>query len=113
VALRREPGVKNTPEAIAKALEGDYRQEHLFALKQAGKLSDFSHRQREACDRQIERHLRTFKVKVDPVLHPLPPAKRRGKKPIGNQSFVDLRTELYRVSGIDFTQIPGLEALTV
>ena len=44
----REPGVKNTPEAITKALEGDYRQEHLFALKQAVKLSDFSHRQREA-----------------------------------------------------------------
>ena len=38
LALMREPGVKNTPEAIAKALEGDYRQEHLFALKQAVKL---------------------------------------------------------------------------
>lgn len=35
LALMRERGVKNTPEAIAKALEGDYRQEHLFALKQA------------------------------------------------------------------------------
>ena len=29
------------------------------------------------------------------------------------QSFVDLRTELYRVSGIDFTQIPGLDVVTV
>ena len=47
----REPGVKNTSEVIAKALEGDYRQEHLFALKQAVELYDFYHRQIEACDR--------------------------------------------------------------
>ncbi len=113
LALMRERGVKNTPEAIAKALEGDYRQEHLFALKQAVELYDFYHRQIEACDREIERHLYTFEVKVDSALHPLPPSKRKGKKPIGNQSFVDLRTELYRVSGIDFTQIPGLDALTI
>jgi len=89
------------------------RQEHLFALKQAVELYDFYHRQIEACDREIERHLRTFEVKADPTEHPLAPQKRRGKKPIGNQSFIDLRTELYRVSGIDFTQIPGLDALTV
>jgi transposase len=113
LALMRERGVKNTPEAIAKALEGDYREEHLFALKQAVELYDFYHRQIEACDLEIERHLRTFEVKVDPALQPLPPPKRKGKKPIANQSFVDLRTELYRVSGIDFTQIPGLDALTV
>ena len=113
LALMREPGVKNTSEVIAKALEGDYRQEHLFALKQAVELYDFYHRQIEACDGEIERHLRTFEAKVDPVQNPLPKQKKRGKKPIGNQSFVDLRTELYRMSGIDFTQIPGLDALTV
>ena len=113
LALMREPGVKNTPETIAKALEGDYRQEHLFALKQAVELYDFYHRQIEACDREIERYLHTFTTKVDLVQNPLPRSKRKGKKPVKNQSFVDLRTELYRVSGIDFTQIPGLDALTV
>jgi len=109
----REPGVKNTSEVIAKSLEGDYRQEHLFALRQAVELFDFYHRQIQACDREIERHFRTFDAKVDLMQNPLPKQKKRGKKPIGNQSFVDLRTELYRMSGIDFTQIPGLEALTV
>jgi transposase len=113
LALMREPGVKNTAEIIAKSLEGDYRQEHLFALKQAVELYDFYHRQIQACDREIERHLHTFEVKADPTLHPLPRSKRKGKKPIANQSFVDLRTELYKISGIDFTQIPGLDALTV
>ncbi len=111
LALMREPGVKNTPEAIAKALEGDYRQEHLFALKQAVELYDFYHRQIEACDREIERYLQTFETKVDPAQNPLPKQKR--KKEARYQSFVDLRTELYRVSGIDFTQIPGLDVVTV
>jgi transposase len=111
LALMRERGVKNTPEAIAKALEGDYRQEHLFALKQAVELYDFYHRQIEACDREIERYLHTFEAKVDPVQNPLPKQKR--KKEMRYQSFIDLRTELYRVSGIDFTQIPGLDVVTV
>jgi transposase len=111
LALMRERGVKNTPEAIAKALEGDYRQEHLFALKQAVELYDFYHHQIEACDREIERYLHTFEAKVDPVQNPLPKQKR--KKEMRDQSFVDLRSELYRVSGIDFTQIPGLDVVTV
>ena len=113
LALMREPEVKNTPEVIAKALEGDYRREHLFALKQAVELYDFYHQQIEACDREMEHYLHTIEAKVNPVQNPLPKQKKRGKKPIGNQSFVDLLTELYRISGIDFTQIPGLDALTV
>jgi transposase len=103
LALMREPGVKNTSEVIAKALEGDYRQEHLFALKQAVELYDFYHREIEACDREMERYLHTLEGKVDPGPNPLPKQKGGRKKPIGNQSFIDLRPELYRISGVDFT----------
>ncbi len=113
LALMRAPGVRSTPDEIAKALEGDYREEHCFALKQAVELYDFYHRQIEACDLEIERYLHTFDSKVDLITNPLPRPKRKGKKLVKNQSFVDLRTELYRVSGIDFTQIPGFDALTV
>jgi hypothetical protein len=114
LALMREPGVKNTSEVIAKALEGDYRAEHLFALKQAVELYDFYHRQIKACDGEIEHYLvHTFETKIDPLQNPLPKQKRRGKKPIRNEASVDLRTELYRISGVDFTQIPGLDVLTV
>ena len=109
LALMREHGVKNTPETIAKALEGDYRQEHLFALKQAVELYDFYQRQIEACDREIERYLHTFEAKVDPVQNPLPKRKKENRY----QSFTDLRTELYRMSGVDFTQIPGLDVVSV
>jgi transposase len=109
LALMREHGVKNTSETIAKALEGDYRQEHLFALKQAVELYDFYHRQIEACDKEIECYLHTFEAKVDPVQHPLPKRKKENRY----QSFTDLRTELYRMSGVDFTEIPGLDVVSV
>jgi len=109
LALMREHGVKNTPETIAKALEGDYRQEHLFALKQAVELYDFYHRQIEACDREIERYLHTFEAKVDLTQNPLPKRKKENR----HQSFTDLRTEPYRMSGVDFTQIPGLDVVSV
>ena len=113
LALMRDRGVKNTPEEIAKALEGDYREEHVFVLSQAVELYDFYHAKIDACDQEIERCLHSFDTKIDPALNPLPPPKHRRNKPLGNQSFIDLRTELYRVSGIDFTQLPGFDALTV
>jgi Transposase IS116/IS110/IS902 family len=37
----------------------------------------------------------------------------KGKKPSRNAPNCDLRSHLYRISGVDFTQIDGLEALTV
>jgi len=80
LALMRERGVRNTPEAIAKALEGDYRQEHIFALKQAVELYDFYHRQIETCDREVKHHLRTFEVKVDPCPLSSPSSKAEGKE---------------------------------
>lgn len=44
---------------------------------------------------------------------PLPAAKRRGKKQPGNAPNFDLRMHLYRISGVDFTQIDGFGVLTV
>jgi transposase len=43
---------------------------------------------------------------------PLPP-RPKGKKPSRNAPNFDLRSHLYRISGVDFTQIDGLESLTV
>jgi len=112
LALLREPGVKNTSEVIAKALEGDYRQEHLFALKQAVELYDFYHDQIEACDREIEACLSRFDTKVDLKLNPLPPLKK-GKKKRKDGPLVDLRAHLYRITGVDFTQIDVLTVQTI
>jgi transposase len=113
LAEMKDPRIKSTQDNIAKALEGDYRQEHLFALRQALELYEFYRQQIEACDREIEQCLNQFESKVDLEANSVPPSKRAKKRPRGNQPCFDLRSHLYRISGVDFTQIDGLDVLSV
>src|SRR5258705_3143786 len=52
---------------LEKALEGDYRAEHLFSLKQS--LDTFDHYQKQIaeCDQQIAQQVRTLETKSDPT----------------------------------------------
>jgi hypothetical protein len=113
LAQMRDPRIKSSEEQIAKALEGDYRQEHLFALRQAVELYDIYHQKIEDCDQQIEQYLTQLDSKIDLQTYPLPESTKRNKKPKGNAPHFDLRTHLYRISGVDFTQIDGLDAPSV
>jgi transposase len=111
LAQMKDPRIKKSTATIAKALEGDYRQEHLFALKQAVELYFFYHQQIEACNQQIETYLQELESEFDsdadlkPIKH-----KRQVSK---NEPSFDLATHLYRISGVDFTEIDGLNVLTV
>lgn len=113
LAALKDQRIQSSQDRIAKALEGDYRQEHLFALRQALESYRFYQGQIAACDQQIEAYLSRLDDRVDPTQTPLPPSKSGGKKPGSNQPAFDLRTHLYRISGADFTQIEGLNVLTV
>src|SRR5262249_41534865 len=57
LAALRDPKCKNSTEAIAKALEGTWRPEHLFALRQAYDLYQFHHQQIAQCDQMIQAEL--------------------------------------------------------
>src|SRR5262249_51158433 len=57
LAALRDPKCKNDVAAIARALEGMWRPEHLFALKQAHELYQFHHRQIAECDAMIRAEL--------------------------------------------------------
>jgi transposase len=105
--------IQATQAEIAAALTGDYRSELVFILTQELQLYDVFQAQIAACDVQIEQCLSQFADQVDVTQSPLPPAKRRGKKQPGNAPNFDLRTHLYRISGVDFTQVDGLGVLTV
>jgi hypothetical protein len=91
---------------IVKALEGDYRQEHLFVLKQAVDLYDYYHQQIEDC-------LTQFDSKVDIKANPVPPSKKGNRKPRRNEPKIDLHTHLYRITGTDLTKIDGLDVMSV
>jgi transposase len=105
------PGVKATPEDIAKSLEGNWREELLFALKQHVELYRIYQEKITDCDRQLRKHLESLGSKVDPQMQPLGP-RPKGKKIARNAPAFDLRTELYRISGIDWSQINGIDVLT-
>ena len=108
LAKLRNPHCQHSEDEIAKALQGTWRAEHLFALQQAVALYDFYHQQLALCDRQIKAHLETFADKS--AGQPLPPKARRHKKT--NEPRFDARTPLYRLAGVDLTTIEGIEENT-
>jgi transposase len=112
LARHRHPLVKSPEEAIAKALEGKFLPEQIFLLRQRQALEayDFSHRQIEVCDGQIEAYMRTLKART-PLAGPVEAASPRPTRR-KNQSHFDLRAELSRITGVDLTRIPGIDALT-
>jgi hypothetical protein len=111
LATLTQPGVKATAQEIALSLEGNWRKELLFVLGQEVELYRFYQKKIAECDQQLRKHLQSFGSKVDPKSQPIgPKPKRKGSSK--NAPQFDLRTELYRITGIDWTQIDGLDVLT-
>jgi len=113
LARHRDHRVKASRETIAKALVGDYRPEHLFTLRQSLGAYRYYQQLISECDGEVQALLATFASEIDPVAHPLPPATTTHRKPQGNAPRFDLRTELYRILGIDLTQVAGLNTTTI
>jgi transposase len=111
LAALAQPGVKAVPADIAKSLEGTWREELLFVLRQQVELYRVYQEKIADCDLQLRKHLETFGSKVDLEAQPLGP-KPKGKRGSRNAPQFDLRTELYRITGIDWTQINGMDVLT-
>jgi len=106
-----QPGVKATPEDILKSLEGNWRKELLFVLRQQVELYRVYQEKIQDCDQQLREHLESFGSVVDLKAQPIGP-KPKGKKGSKNAPQFDLRTELYRITGIDWAQVNGIDVLT-
>jgi transposase len=104
--------VRATPSRIQKALEGDYRPEHLFVLQQAFSLYGIYEGRIRACDEQIVRETATLPDKVDPKLKPLPPRKEGRPASKDQMQGQDMREALYRKFGVDLTAIEGIGIAT-
>jgi transposase len=123
LAELRDPRVKASPEIIERSLVGNWQPEHLFTLKQSRRLYAEYQGQLDECDAEIERLVGRFQPRVDPAVKPLPSdqkknrsyakqRKKRERRQPGTQAF-DLRTEVYKLFGVDVTQIPGLAFLAL
>ena len=123
LAEMKDRRVKNSIETIAKALVGDYREEHLFALNQSVELYEFYRQKVCECDRAILLEMRKFESKVDADAcgtslpkqnnntNGLGKKKKQGKGQ-RNQPTFDCQTELYRITGVDLTRIDGISEST-
>jgi transposase len=111
LAQFRDYRCKSSEETIQKSLEGNYRTEHVFQLKQSLQLFDFYTLQLHDCDSEIER---TYQQVLEPIAEPeqLPPASKKIKKE-KNYPTYDLRTYLFQTAGVDLTRISGLNVLTI
>lgn len=111
LAALRQPTCKKSAQEIAKALTGNYRREHVFALQQALALYDFYTEQLLACDVEIERQFANLRP-VSDDLPPLPPSNKPDTHSKNAPSY-DARTYLYRLTGVDLVAIAGLNESTV
>jgi len=57
MAALRDPRIRASNETIAKSLVGDYRQEHLFTLRQSVALYREYQRRIAACEEEMQRLL--------------------------------------------------------
>lgn len=105
----REPSCKGSKQAFIDALTGNYRPEHLFALKQAVDLFDFHQKLIAECDVKIEAELATLEKQSSSAPGKLTKKKSRRK----NQLHFDGRTLLHQLAGVDLSAIDGLDVSTV
>ena len=106
LAAYRDVRIKASEQEIAKSLQGNWRAEHLFALKQALAGFDFCISQLAECDTETERVLRELHV------HAGVPTKGKKRGRARNAPKFDVREHLFKVCGVDLTRIDGIDVST-
>jgi hypothetical protein len=120
LAHLRDSRIRASEDTMRKSLVGNWRKEHLFTLKQSLQLYRTYQQQMVECDQEIEKLLGHFEPRVDPQKKPLPADRKRNrsdqkrrKKAGYPETGFDLRTEAYRLYGVDVTQIAGVETIAL
>jgi len=115
LAEHRDRRCSNSKETIIKSLKGNYRKEHLFALKQALELYDFYRQKIQECDVEIETFLASYNNAIEPSQMILPDVQAAVKRHKNSYLF-DVRQTLHQKFGVDLTALPGIDgniALTI
>jgi transposase len=101
--------IKADVHTIEKSLEGDWREEHLFTLRQA--LTTWRHYQQQIadCDAEIVRILSTFEPPDGPANGSDTQPPLADRPTAAAREPASMSGELKRVFGVDLTQVPGME----
>lgn len=105
-------GIKADRQTIVKSLEGNWREEHLFTLKESYEMYKIYRLRIEACDAEIEKHLQHYEAKpnegvveVKPMVENKSMTKKKKDK---NHPRFDVRKYLETIHGVDVLNIYGL-----
>ena len=98
--------IQASDDEIAASLQGNWRAEHLFALKQALGAFDFVGTQLAECDTEIEAQLQVLQAYTGE------PAKGKKRGRARNAPKFDVRKQLFQVCGVDLTRIDGIDMTT-
>jgi transposase len=107
LAAMRDRNCKATVEVIAQSLVGNYRQEHLFALKQAVELFEFYQEKIRDCEAEMEKYLRSLPGRREDE----PPPQAAGRK--RQRMSFNVRDYAWRLLGVDLFRVQGLNSQTV
>ncbi len=110
LAQLRNPRCKSSEDTMAKALTGTWKDEHLFALRQALALYDFYTEQVAACDLQIEQHYAAMKPRWEaPMSDSVPPmSEMPPRRPRPYEPAFDVQASIIRLTGVDLTAVDGI-----
>jgi transposase len=113
LAALRDPRIKSDEEAIKKALIGNWREEHLFTLRQELEAYRFFVAQIEKCEEEIQKRLISIK---DHSSDEEPKGDNGGavqpQKKRLCASF-DMHRHFTRITGIDLSWVPGFNSITL
>jgi transposase len=108
LAAHRPGGGKASEQELIAALSGNYRAEHLFALRQNVEAFEFYQRQIADCDPALDGHLTQLAQTRQPPTQALPVARPRGT-PSQKEPRVERREPLHRITGgADLSPIDGI-----
>jgi transposase len=127
LAGERDPGklaqlrnwrIKATEEEVARSLEGNWREDLLFELRQAVAAYDFIQTQMAECDQRLQKLMAELPAREVEAAGgaaeaaPKPARKKRSGGKTKNVPRFDLQAELKRVCGVDLTSIDGVDVMT-
>ena len=127
MAKLRDKRIQATPAEVERSLEGNWREDMLFELKQAVDTYDFIRKQMAECDQRLQKLMAELPAREgeaaevaaaaagEPAGKNGKPAGKNKKKSRGSKKNVprfDLHAELERVCGVDLTSLDGIDILT-
>jgi transposase len=110
LALNRQKECRNTEQTIAKSLVGNFRHEHMFALKQALDLYEFYQAKIAECEAAIVKHLGS---RPDITDDQPPESGKTVRARERMRAGVDVRQKLFKITGVDLFATPGFAADTL